>query len=341
MEISNREPKEWLAISAWIAQLSPTTQITYVGIIREYSAFLGATAGTALAAQLICDANPTHALSYLQAIKMQAGQKPRHSRRGGHAAAPATVYKKIMALRRMYQVLEAHGFITKNPMRPELLPLPNPQGGKKRETEMLPFDAVPKLLAAVNDTPRPIRDRAIIALLFGGGLRRAELCKLTLADVARTKGGTTYLVLRKTKDGADALQALPDWAARYAWELVADRKSQGAEKDSPLFVTYAGRGGCRPTSRAMPDCAVYHLFRQACERIGLGPHYTPHSARATAITKLLSDGMPHREVQEFSRHKSVAMVELYDKRRWGVDASPAKGLSFENDDEPTARKRTA
>jgi integrase len=62
---------------------------------------------------------------------------------------------------------------------------------------------------------------------------------------------------------------------------------------------------------------------------GAGRYATPHSARATAITKLLADGIPHREVQEFSRHSSIQMVEWYDKRRFSVEQSPAKELSYE------------
>jgi integrase len=65
--------------------------------------------------------------------------------------------------------------------------------------------------------------------------------------------------------------------------------------------------------------------------VGAGPHVTPHSARATAITKLLTDGIPHREVQAFSRHASIQMVEHYDKRRFDVERSPAKGLEFDEE----------
>ena len=54
-----------------------------------------------------------------------------------------------------------------------------------------------------------------------------------------------------------------------------------------------------------------------------------HSARATAITRLLAEGIPHREVQEFSRHASIQMVELYDKRRIGVDKNPGRGLDYD------------
>ena len=73
---------------------------------------------------------------------------------------------------------------------------------------------------------------------------------------------------------------------------------------------------------------MYNLFISLSKKAGVKGTVTPHYASATAITKILADGVPHREVQEFSRHASITMVEHYDKRRFGVDKSPAKGLKF-------------
>jgi len=318
----------WLAVSAWLAQLAPTTQTTYVSVIKEFCSFLGAQAGTGVAATLLQEVRAPQALAFVQAAKNQLGHRPRYQKKGVSKAAPATIYKKIMVLRRLYGVLVAHQLVPTNPFLRELLPVPNPQGGRKRDTEMLPFDSVRPLMKSIEEGPRETRDSAILACLFGGGLRRGEIVKLLVADVARTSQGTTYLALSKTKDGQDHRQALPAWAAERVWALVAERRTMGALPEDPLFVTYTGQGGQTPTTRAMPACAVYHLFRRSCEKIGLAPHYSPHSARATAITKLLADGVPHRQVQEFSRHKSITMVEVYDKRRFEVDHSPAKSLSF-------------
>jgi integrase len=95
-----------------------------------------------------------------------------------------------------------------------------------------------------------------------------------------------------------------------------------------LFIGFTGKGGQTITTKPMSDTGLYLLFKQYCMAAGAGMHATPHSARATAITKLLADGIPHREVQEFSRHSSIQMVEWYDKRRFSVEESPAKELSY-------------
>ena len=94
-------------------------------------------------------------------------------------------------------------------------------------------------------------------------------------------------------------------------------------------MSYRGQGGKAATNRPLSTSGLYSLFTQYCRLAGASKYITPHSARATAITKLLADGIPHRQVQEFSRHSSVQMVEVYDKRRIGVEENPAKDLDFE------------
>jgi integrase len=178
------------------------------------------------------------------------------------------------------------------------------------------------------NTPKGRRDRAILAVLFGGGIRRSELVSLRIGDLRRTSSKTTFMYLRHTKAKRDAEQALPDWAAQFVWELVTERRKDGAGEGDYIFVGFSGRAGISSTGRPISDTGVYLLFKQYCMAAGAGAFATPHSARATAITKLLADGIPHREVQEFSRHASIQMVEWYDKRRFDVEQSPARGLSY-------------
>lgn len=219
--------------------------------------------------------------------------------------------------------------VVENPFEADRVPPPPKDAGRKRPTQMIDFELVMEIVCAPpSDTAKGRRDRAILATLFGGGLRRGEVVALRIGDVKRTPSGTTYLYLRHTKAKKDAEQALPTWAANHLWELIHDRKKNGATDADFLFVGFSGKGGTAVTTKPMSDTGVYLLFKQYCMAAGAGSHATPHSARATAITKLLADGIPHREVQEFSRHSSIQMVEWYDKRRFGVEDSPAKDLSY-------------
>jgi integrase len=248
----------------------------------------------------------------------------------------ATIHKKFAALRRIYRMLIGSNLgISENPFDGDRVPPPPKDAGRKRPTQMIDFSLVMEILSMPDsETAKGRRDQAILATLFGAGLRRSELVSLRIGDVRKTGSNTTFLYLRHTKAKRDAEQALPEWAAELLKGWIAERKAQGAQAGDYLFVGFTGRAGKAVSSKAISDTAVYLLFKQYCMAAGAGQYATPHSARATAITKLLADGIPHREVQEFSRHASIQMVEWYDKRRFDVEQSPAKGLSYG----PTKRK---
>lgn len=243
----------------------------------------------------------------------------------------ATIYKKLVALRRIYRMLIGAGIgINQNPFDSDRVPPPAKESGRKRPTEMIDFELVKHIINAPDiSTSKGLRDRALLAILFGGGLRRSEVIKIRIGDLKTSSGGTQFVFLRSTKAKKDADQALPRWAATALQELKESRIKEGANDGDYLFVSYRGRGGTTPTPNPLSDNGLYRLFKQYCLLGGAGLNVTPHSARATAITKLLTDGIPHRLVQEFSRHSSIQMVELYDKRRIGVDENPAKGLEFD------------
>lgn len=345
----------WLRVSAFLSLKSPATRVTYTGILYEWCRFLGAEAGTAAGAAKMIAATDLHAIAFRKFLESKPGEKPRfqssatprsssrevllHHQSSGSGKkkdgldatqSNATIHKKFAALRRMYRMLIASNCgIAENPFEADKVPPPPKDAGRKRPTQMIDFDLVMEIISLPDrKTPKGRRDRAILALLFGAGLRRSEVVTLRLGDVRRTASGTTYLYLRHTKAKRDAEQAIPDWAADALVGLIDDRKAQKASEGDYLFVGFSGRAGKAVTDRPMSDTGLYLLFKQYCMAAGAGMYVTPHSARATAITKLLSDGVPHRVVQEFSRHASIQMVEWYDKRGFDVEQSPAKGLSY-------------
>ena len=354
--------KVWLRISAFLSLKSPATRVTYSGIVAEWCRFLHAQPGTAEGADAIISATDLHAIAYRKFLEQKPGEKPRMARMGGKVSADrgvtverasgrgvkkdgldatqsnATIHKKFAALRRIYRMLVSSNLgIAENPFEADRVPPPPKDAGRKRPTEMIDFDLVMEIVAIPDaKTPKGRRDKAILAILFGGGLRRSEVVGLRIGDIKKTSSGTTFLYLRHTKAKKDAEQALPRWAAEYLWELVREIKTTGAMDGDYLFVGFTGKGGQTITTKPMSDTGLYLLFKQYCMAAGAGAHATPHSARATAITKLLADGIPHREVQEFSRHSSIQMVEWYDKRRFSVEESPAKDLSY---DPPVGSKR--
>lgn len=349
----------WQRITAFLAMRAPKTRETYLGIVREWCLFLGAPAGSPQAASLMLSASDMHAMAYRRWLEKRPGETPRLLKKGHTASGTsqqaaleiasrksgnqkldglqstlsnATIAKKFAALRRLYRMIIASGFDIKlNPFDTDRVAAPARNAGRKRPTEMIDFELVKTIIELPDENmPQGLRDKAILAVLFGGGLRRSEVSALRLGDVKKSPNGTVFLHLRATKAKRDFDQALPNWAAKIVSKLVELRLRDSSPGDY-LFISYRGRGATIATKHPISGVGLYKLFKKYCKLAGAGDFVTPHSARATAITKLLADGIAHREVQEFSRHASIQMVEVYDKRRISVDQSPARNLDFDID----------
>lgn len=351
----------WIHLTAFLSSKAPNTSITYSSILKEWCGFLQCEVGTSYAAERLLSATEVHAIAYRNWLEKKTGQKPRFQKRTvGSATQTAsknksiitsknqkktkakkndgleatlsnsTIWKKFAALRRIYRVvIGANLGLKNNPFDADRAPPPPKDSGKKRPTEMVNFDSVMKIINSPDcSTARGRRDRAILAALFGGGLRRSEIVNLRIGDLRKTRNNTPFLYLRSTKGRKDSEQAIPEWAENFIKEVISDRKIEGALEGDYLFISFRGKGGTFATNQPTSDSGVYKMFKQYCLKANAGHFLTPHSARATAITKLLVDGLNHREVQEFSRHSSVSMVEVYDKRRISVDENPGKGLKY-------------
>jgi integrase/recombinase XerD len=343
----------WTRLAAFLSRKAKSTQHTYIGVLKEWSEFLGAELGTEKSGELLQHASDIDAARYLSWLQEQQGQRSRHSeevadpyqisifsaqhnesRNDGSSdkLSNRTIAKKASILRRIYTMLIGTGlFSGLNPFDKDLVPPPPPESGQKRPTVMVEFEKVMKLIEEPDPSlPKGLRDRAILALLFGAGLRRNEVVRLRLGDILRSEQGTLYLRLRGTKGKHDASQPLPEWAEQHLLNWLAWRSAASEIKGNWLFTGFTGKGGTVPVSRPLTANGVYRFFKRYAQQSEVDRYATPHSARATAITKLLDAGLTHREVLEFSRHQSISMVEVYDKRRRHIEENPARTLSFDD-----------
>lgn len=346
--------KVWIILTGFISIKGKGTQPTYLSVLREWTRFLGAESGTEEGADLLCKADDLHAMAWKNFLEEQPGQKPRFKRATVETKAVAlsqqrlsqlrdglqanqsnsTINKKFNIMRRLYRVLLSHKLVALNPFDADRVPPPPKLSGQKRPTEMVAYSKVKEVIESADvNTEKGLRDRAILCCEFGAGLRRGEVAKLVCGDVRQSQAGTTWLYLRATKKKKDDTAVLPAWAAEWVNKQLAARIEQGALKGDPLFPAYKGRGGSVRTNRPIGTTTLYDLFIEYCTVAGVENRVSPHSARATAITRLLDQGVDHRKVQEFSRHSSVQMVELYDKRRREIDYNPAIVLDYSDKEE--------
>jgi integrase/recombinase XerD len=219
--------------------------------------------------------------------------------------APATLARRIAAARTLYRHLVLLGVRDDNPAAGVELPR-----RRRRLPRTLSPAEVERLITAANGvSPRALRDRALVELLYGAGLRVSEAVGLDRARVdldgrlvrALGKGGKERLVPL----GREAVDALRRYLARGRPYL--DRRHR-----PELFLN--AQGG--PLTRA----GAFLILRRLAEKAGLEPERVhPHLLRHSFATHLLEGGADLRSVQEMLGHADLATTELYthvsDRRR--------------------------
>jgi integrase/recombinase XerC len=227
----------------------------------------------------------------------------RHLRRyvahlGTRKYAPATVSRRVAGLRRYFGWLRRRGIVAADPT----IGLRSPSG-PSRLPRVLRHDELDGLLdappAAIDDDPphRRVRDDAVLELLYGSGLRVAEVCGLQMDDVDLRAGVVAVLGKRDkwrrvpvTPGAAEALRSWLD-AGRPAYE-------RPGSPDGVVFLNERGRGlGPR-------DC------RRIIDRRAVEPTH-PHALRHTFATHLLDGGADLRAVQELLGHSDLQTTQRY------------------------------
>ena len=211
--------------------------------------------------------------------------------------APASIRRNVSAIRTYYRFLIAEGHAVPDPS--ERLETP-----KKWLTlpDVLTVAEVERLLAAVTlDEPLAFRDRALLELAYGAGLRVSEWITLGLKDVMLNdalirvfgKGSKERLV----PIGRSAIGAV----AVYQREL-RPRLERGAGKGA-LFLNARGT----PLSRM----GAWKILRKYVELAGIARHVTPHTLRHSFATHLLEGGADLRAVQEMLGHADISTTQIY------------------------------
>lgn len=209
----------------------------------------------------------------------------------GRAGAAASVARHLGALRSFYRWAMREGLVAESPA--ERLHGPKVRRPLPRVLEV--DEANETVERPVGEGPRALRNRAILEVAYGSGLRVAELAGLQAADVDLDGG---LVRVRRGKGGKDRLVPMgpPATAAVRAW-MAARGTTPG-----PLFTN--GRGG-RLTVRAL-----YDVVRGSGARNGLaGVH--PHALRHSFATHLLRGGADIRAIQEMLGHASLSTTQRY------------------------------
>ena len=161
------------------------------------------------------------------------------------------------------------------------------------------------MIDACNDgTKAGWRDGAIIAVGYGGGLRRSEIADLELGDYDQENGS---LMVRSGKGNKQRVAYLPSGAVAALAGWLAVR----GEAPGPLF--YSIRRGDHLESKGLTDQAIYNILASRGTVAGVKA-FTPHDLRRTFAGDLLDAGEDISTVQKMMGHSNVNTTAGYDRR---------------------------
>ena len=219
--------------------------------------------------------------------------------------APASVARMSVSVRGLHKFLMIEDLVAADPAADLETPRV-PRGLPKALTE----DQITMLLDAVVGVDAfARRDRAVLEVLYGCGLRISELCGLSLGDVdlqaclARVLGkGSKERIVPIGRLAAQALHDYLEPAGRGALEPLR-WKRRGDEE-----AVFLNRRGGRLSRQG-----AWGIVRKYGERVGLDAVLTPHVLRHSCATHMLDHGADIRTVQELLGHASITTTQIYTK----------------------------
>jgi integrase/recombinase XerC len=236
---------------------------------------------------------------------------------GARGLKTSSLGRKLAALRSFFRFLDREGLLAGNPARP----IPSPKKPKTLPA-VLTVDEASRLLETPGGPPRsPLRDRALLELLYSSGLRVSELTGLDLEDLDLRDGA-----VRVSGKGRKERIVPVGRKAIEAIEAYLARERRGGSTGGALFLNV--RDGGRLTARS-----VHRLLAARARRQGWQKTISPHALRHSFATHLLGGGADLRAIQEMLGHRSLSTTQRYTR----LDLEQLTRI-YENS-HPRARKR--
>ena len=234
---------------------------------------------------------------------------------------PTTVQNYIVAVRLFFQWIEQKG------LYPNVAEhIKGAKLDKNHKKDYLTSRQVKKVLeTAKEESLQGLRDYAILALMFTGGLRTIEVSRANIEDL-RTAGDCEVLYLQGKghEEKTDYIKLIPE----VEDAIRAYLKARGSvDPTEPLFTSTSNNSkGERISTRT-----VSGIVKTALKNAGYdSDKLTAHSTRHTAVTLALMGGQKLEEVQQFARHKNLATTLIYahniDRAKNNCEATIAKAI---------------
>jgi integrase/recombinase XerD len=283
---------EWLHVLGYCAM----SAYNMPNVVREFLHFL-----ESKKINHITELQQKHYKNYFNYISSRSNQ-----RRGG-GLSNNYLNKHIQALEKFYEFLNHKGVQNLPPVTLRQLKL------DKEELTVLTIEEVQQLYKATEkETNHPkqqvfnARDRALLAVFYGCGLRRNEGVNLYVDDI---NFDTRIIHVRKGKNYRERLVPFSKTGLQYLQEWVYDYRPAliKSKTEGHLFISYRGRpmrGNCLYKRVKLLQLETFSPDLQRKE-IGL------HTLRHSIATHLLQNGMELQKIQRFLGHKSLESTQIY------------------------------
>ena len=210
--------------------------------------------------------------------------------------AAATISRNIASIKAFFHYLAKEGVIEKDIS----VGLKAPKIEKKMPEILTPEEVIWLLEQPKGETPKEIRDKAMLELLYATGIRVTELITLKVSDVNLQMG---FIVCRDgSKErvipfGAAAKKAMTNYLDKARNVMLFDLQSD------ILFVNCSGQ----PMSRQ----GFWKLIKYYAKKAGIMADITPHTLRHSFAAHLVENGADLRSVQEMLGHSDISTTQVY------------------------------
>ena len=208
-----------------------------------------------------------------------------------------TQARLLSSIHSFYRFLLYHHYIEQDPS--ELLEMPRVE---KKLPEVLSLEEIDAMIACIDmSKPEGHRNRAIIEMLYGSGLRVSELTDLRLSNIYR-KEGYMRILGKGSKQRLVPISPVADEQLGY-W--LQDRNALDIKPEAIdiVFLNHYGR----QLTRAM----IFTIVKRLAQAAGITKTISPHTLRHSFATHLLQNGADLRIIQQLLGHESIVTTEIY------------------------------
>lgn len=208
-----------------------------------------------------------------------------------------TQARLLSSIHSFYRFLLYHRYIEQDPS--ELLEMPRVE---KHLPEVLSLEEIDAMIAQIDmSKPEGHRNRAIIEMLYGSGLRVSELTELRLSHIYRQEGYMRILG-KGSKQRLVPISPVADEQFGY-WLQDRSQLNIKPEYADIAFLNHYGR----QLTRAM----IFTIVKRLAQAAGIRKTISPHTLRHSFATHLLQNGADLRIIQQLLGHESIVTTEIY------------------------------